>query len=96
MARVTWLPDALEDLKRLHAFIAVHSPAAASRAIDTLIDTVESLSDFPEKGRPWDSEMEFRELPVSYGARGYIIRYRFVSDQVFIVRIWHTLENRKA
>ena len=94
MLKVRWLPDALDDLKRLHAFIEPHSPGAASRAVDTLIDSAESLSEFPEKGRPWDLEMDFRELPVKYGARGYFIRYRFTSDEVFIVRVWHALEDR--
>jgi len=94
MAIVRWLPDALDDLKRLHAFIEQHSPIAASRAVDTLIDSAQSLTDFPEKGRPWELEMGFRELSVKYGARGYVIRYRLVDEVVFIVRVWHALEDR--
>ena len=38
--------------------------------------------------------MDFRELSVKYGARGYVIRYRPIDDEVFIVRVWHTLEDR--
>ena len=95
MINVRWLPDALEDLKRLHAFIEPLSPYAASRAVDTLIDAAESLAEFPEKGRPWDQEINFRELSVKYGSRGYVIRYRYLNDVVFIVRVWHTLENRQ-
>ena len=60
MATVKWLPEALDDLKRLHAFIEPHSPAAAKRAVDTLIEAADSLAEFPEKGRPWDLEMDFR------------------------------------
>ena len=94
MVIVRWLPDALVDLKRLHAFIEPHSPAAASRAIDALIESAETLGEFPEKGRPWDLEIDFRELSVKFGARGYVIRYRYVVNQVFIVRVWHALEDR--
>ena len=94
MAYVKWLPDALNDLKRLHAFIEQHSPAAASRALDTLIDSAESLAEFPEIGRPWELEIDFRELPVKYGALGYVIRYRLIGNEVFIVRVWHALEDR--
>lgn len=94
MATVRWLPEALDDLKRLHAFIEPHSPDAAKRAVNTLIDAAEKLAEFPEKGRPWDLEMDFRELSVRFGARGYVIRYRFVDDEAIIVRVWHSLEDR--
>ncbi len=94
MTSVEWLPGALEDLKRLHAFIEPHSPDAAVRAVDTIIDAAGSLSDFPEKGRPWDVETGDRELPVRFGARGYVIRYRHVDSRVIIVRVWHALEDR--
>ena len=94
MATVKWLPEALDDLKRLHAFIEPHSPAAARRAVDTLIEAADSLAEFPEKGRPWDLEIDFRELSVRFGACGYVIRYRYVDDVVVIVRAWHALEHR--
>ena len=94
MAALKWLPEALDDLERLHAVIEPHSPAAAARAIDTLIESAESLSDFPEKGRPWDPEMDFRELPVKFGAKGYVIRCRLFENQIIIVRVWHALEDR--
>lgn len=94
MATVKWLPEALDDLKRLHAFIEPHSPTAAKRAVDTLIEAADSLAEFPEKGRPWDLEIHFRELSVRFGARGYVIRYRYVDDVVVIVRAWHALEDR--
>jgi plasmid stabilization system protein ParE len=94
MSNLRWLPDALDDLKRLHAFIEPHSPQAAVRAVNTLIEAADFLLEFPEKGRPWDLEMDFRELPVRFGARGYVIRYRYYEDEVIIVRLWHALEDR--
>jgi toxin ParE1/3/4 len=94
MVPLKWLPDAQDDLRRLHAFIEPHSPDAAKRAIDTLIEATDILSEFPERGRPWGLDMNFRELPVQFGARGYVIRYRYVDDEVIIVRVWHALEDR--
>lgn len=82
-----WLPEALDDLKRLHAFNEPHSPSAASRAIDTLIEAAESLQKFPEKGRLWGLEMEFRKLPVRFSARVYEIRYWIADSEVIIVRV---------
>lgn len=94
MAAVRWLPEALDDLRRLHAFIAPHSRNAARRAVDTLVEAAGGLKEFPEKGRPWDLEPDFRVLPVRFGARGYVIRYRYIDNEVVIVRVWHAREDR--
>lgn len=94
MALVSWLPDALDDLRRLYKFIEPHSPDAAKRAVAILIEAAGSLAEFPDKRRPWDLEMDFRELPVRFGARGYVIRYRHLGNEVIIVRVWHSLERR--
>ncbi|QFT29401.1 Toxin RelE3 [Labrenzia sp. THAF82] len=94
MANVHWVPDALKDLKRLHAFIERHSPSAAVRAVDTLIEAAGSLDRFLDKGRPWDVEDEIRELPVRFGSSGYIVRYRISEKQVIILRVRHALEDR--
>ena len=94
MIRVRWLPGALDDLKRLQAFIEPHSPVAAARAVAALVEAAGTLSDFPERGRPWDPEMAYRELVVPFGARGYVIRYRLFEDQAIVVRVWHALEER--
>lgn len=95
---LVWLPDALADLERLYAFIEPHSAEAAGRAINTLIEAAQSLEQFPEKGRPWELEWEtedgFRELPVWFGAKDYVIRYRLHQDKIIIVRVWHGLEER--
>ena len=94
MAVLKWLPAAQDDLARLHAFIEPHSSKAAVRAIRTIVNAAKSLEEFPEKGKPWVAELDFRELVVNFGARGYIIRYRLFADEIIIVRVWHSLEDR--
>jgi plasmid stabilization system protein ParE len=94
MLSLHWLPDALEELKRLHRFIKPHSEDAAVRAVGALVAAAKSLEEFPEKGRPWEVDGDYRELPVRFGAKGYVIRYRLVEDQIVIVRVWHGLEER--
>jgi plasmid stabilization system protein ParE len=81
MTEIVWLPESLDDLQRLHGFIAEHNATAAAQAVSTLLDAVESLRDFPEKGRPWDAEPDFRSLSVRFGARGYVVRYRLFEEQ---------------
>ena len=94
MRVLRWLPEALEDLKRLHAFVEAYSPRAATRAIHTVVASAERLLEFPEMGRPWAAESSFRELLVKFGTRGYVIRYRLLEDQVVVARVWHALEQR--
>lgn len=94
MNAVIWLPDARDDLERLHAFIRPHSRTAAQRAITAVIDAVEQLCEFPEMGRPFDYDLDYREWPVRFGAKNYVIRYRLLEAAIVIVRVWHGLEDR--
>ena len=94
MASIQWLPDARDDLARLYAFILPHSSEAAQRAIETILKAVDSLVQFPQSGRPWEPDIKFREKPVQFGAKAYVIRYRLFEDKIIIVRVWHGLEDR--
>lgn len=94
MDKLVWLPEAQDDLRRLYEFIKPHSPDAAARAVNTLVSSAETLQDFPQKGRPWQPDPKFRELSVSFGAGGYIVRYREHESLIVIVRVWHAREVR--
>lgn len=50
--QVEWTEAALADLEDIHSFIALDSPENARTFISTLIDIGDSLSDFPQRGRP--------------------------------------------
>ena len=94
MVALKWLPEAQDDLRRLYEFISPHSSQAASRAIDVILAGVDKLQDFPETGYLWEPDTDYRELPLRFGAKGYVVRYRLLENQIIIVRIWHSLENR--
>ena len=94
MAPIEWLPDAKADLQRLYDFIRPHNPQAAARAVEAIILGVDQLAEFPEAGRPWEPDLDFRELIVPFGARAYVVRYRLFGERVIIVRVWHGLEDR--
>lgn len=86
---------ALADLDRLQAFLADKNDKAAKRAKGKLIDAIDSLSTFPERGRPL-ADGSFRELMVPFGKSSYVIRYvyRAALETVTITRVWHGLERR--
>jgi len=88
-------PEAAADLKRLRAFLADKNPTAAQRAAGALINAIQSLDTFPDRGRPTTIE-GVRELIVPFGNSAYVLRYAHLPDveEVIVLRIWHGREQR--
>jgi toxin ParE1/3/4 len=93
--RIALSPEAIADLERLREFLVEKDARAAARASTTLAEAIDSLLQFPERGRisPLPSH---RELVVPFGRSAYVVRYmvRAESEIVSIVRIWHGREER--
>jgi toxin ParE1/3/4 len=83
---------ALEDLERLHEFVAENNPAAAKRIRDQLLASFQTLLEQPKGGKP------VKSLPVRQWVTGdYVIRYVLDGEQnLIIVRIWHGREERPS
>lgn len=87
---------ALADLERLREFLVEKDAGAAERATATLIEAIDSLVIFLERGRP-SVLRGLRELVVPFGQSSYVVRYAFRSsiDVVYVYRIWHGREQRE-
>ena len=95
MAEVKWLPEAVEDVGRLHAFLLDKDQQAAARAAQCILDGTRQLEKFPKIGRPMDDESGRRELFVAFGAGAYVLRYRLdPGEAVVVIRVWHSREIR--
>jgi len=96
MAQIKWLSEAVTDLHRLHSFLKEHDQKVADNAAGRILDGINLLKATPRLGRPMSNDdVERRELFMSFGAGSYVIRYRFENnDNVVIIRIWHSKENR--
>jgi plasmid stabilization system protein ParE len=92
--RIFWLPEALADLERVYDFLIEKDPAAAERAVRTIESGADRLAEFPEIGRPMGDDTGRRELFVPLGAGAYVLRYRLYHDTVFVIRVWHSREER--
>lgn len=90
--KLIWTVAVIGDIIRLREFIEPHNKESANRAADTLKKAAAILLDYPLIGKPTENENE-RELPISFGKRGYVIRYKIHNNIVAILRIWHSLEN---
>lgn len=88
MAEVTWLNEALDQLDQIAAHIRIFNPVSADRISSDLLSLGESLSEFPNRGRP--AKHGLRELTT---VPPYILRYEIVDGAVFIVAVFHGARN---
>jgi plasmid stabilization system protein ParE len=92
VAQVVYSRNAIANLERLHGFLATKNPDAARRAIDTILERLRALEQFPRLG-PVDPERpEVRQLFMPFGAAGYVARYRIVEDTVVVLAVRHMRE----
>ena len=92
--KLVYTDEAVEDLKRLREFIAVHSPSAAGRKAKELVSKIELLPGFPRMGTP----VEMAPVPDSirdmvFGK--YVVRYSVHVSAIIILRVWHELEGER-
>ena len=90
---VQWTDAAADGLERAYLFLAEKSEEAAIAAIKAMREKALLLEHFPNAGRPaGDLEPEHRELPVPFGASGYLLLYRVENSFVYILAVRHQKE----
>lgn len=88
MARVVvWSPEAVEDVEVIATYIQRDSSWYAKAVVSKIVDTVESIPEFPELGRavPEVGDVEIRERFV----HRYRVIYRLDASRVLIVAVIH-------
>ncbi len=89
---VKWTTKALSDLARLYDFLASVDKRAAARTVQALAASPARLMDHPRVGEKLE-EFEPREVRrVIVGH--YEIRYEIRESTIYILRAWHTREER--
>jgi plasmid stabilization system protein ParE len=90
--KLKWSNQAVADVARLHDFLAKMNPTAAARAAQTLTLAPRQLLDRPQIGRQLEQYLprEVRRIIVG----NYEMRYELAESTVFILRVWHTREER--
>ncbi len=87
-----WTRSAYADLQRIHEFLEPVDPAAAARAVQAVVARVRRIPRQPRLGErlPGFGEREVRRVLV----RKYEIRYEVAGSDLYVLRIFHTRENR--
>ena len=94
MSQIVWTQAAIADLNRHYDFIKLNDSDAATRAVQAIASSAESLQENPRRGAIVDEVAGLRKLIVSFGKYGYIIHYAILENDVIILRVYHGRENR--
>lgn len=91
--KIRWTGKASSDLVRLHEHLRPVAPEAAARVVQLLARAPERLLDFPRLGEKLESfePREVRRIVVG----NYELRYEIAGSTIFILRLWHSRENRR-
>ena len=91
--RITYSPEAVEELKALREFVQVKNPPAAGRIAKLILTGINQLHTFPYLGTPVEQAPDpevIRDLIIS----NYLARYLVTETQITVLRIWHQKERR--
>ena len=81
--RIIWSPNSIKQLEIIGDYIAIDSPLNARKFIDKLIDSVESLKQFPLSGSNVPESPNLKQVLV----QGYRIVYRPRDLSVEIIAV---------
>lgn len=89
---VKWTSKAQSDLARLYEFLALVNKPAAIRAVQALTSTPTTLLTNPRIGEKLE-EFEPREIRRILVGK-YELRYEIQESTIYLLRLWHTREDR--
>jgi addiction module RelE/StbE family toxin len=93
--KVVFDPRAVEDLERIHDFIAADSPVNADAVVDRILSSIDKLGEFPSMARVGQvegtREWVIPRLP-------YIAVYKVDADRriLTILAVFHGAQDRDA
>lgn len=88
-----WTSKALSDLARLYDFLAAVNQPAAARTVQQLTAAPTVLLSNPRVGERLEefAPRDVRRILVGH----YEIRYEIADATIYLLRLWHTREDRQ-
>ncbi len=90
--KIEWTSKALSDLVRLYDFLAPANMNSAARVVQALVKGTKRLLVHPRIGEQLE-EFKPREVHRIIIDR-YEIRYEIKNSNIYLLRLWHTREER--
>ena len=90
--KISWTNKALSDLTRLYEFLAAVNKPAAVHIVQSLVSAPKLLLTNPRIGERHEEfdPREVRKLLIQH----YEMRYEIQESTIYILRLWHTRENK--
>jgi len=90
--KLKWTSKALSDLVWLYEFLVPVNKPAAARTVQALTAAARRILEQPRIGERLDEfePREVRRILVGH----YEIRYEIQASTLYVLRLWHTRENR--
>ncbi|RQO61361.1 type II toxin-antitoxin system RelE/ParE family toxin [Pseudomonas sp. KBW05] len=87
-----WTSKALSDIARLYEFLAVVNQPAAARTVQQLTSAPTTLLVNPRIGERLEEfePRDVRRIQIGH----YEMRYEIVDSTVYLLRLWHSREDR--
>lgn len=87
-----WTIKALSDITRLYDFLASANQPADARTVQQLTAAPITLLTNPRIGERLEEFLprDVRRIQIGH----YEMRYEIVSSTIYLLRLWHTRENR--
>jgi len=90
--KVQWTNKALSDIERVYEFLVPVNKPAAIKVVRSLTSGVTRLGEHPRLGESL-SQFDPRDVRRLQVGR-YEVRYEIQGSAIFILRVWHTREDR--
>lgn len=90
--QLIWTSKALSDLTRLYEFLSLANESVAKRTAQALTEAPTNLLANPRIGGRLE-EFEPREVRRILVGR-YEMRYEIQGSSIYVLRLWHTREDR--
>lgn len=89
---IKWTRSAILDFNRLYEFLASVNRVAAARVVQSLTQAPDKIIHQPRIGERLEQfeHREVRKLLIG----DYELRYELRNDCFYVLRIWHTKEER--
>ena len=97
-ASISISPRAVADIQthRMYILQRFCDPVAADRIANAIFSAIEGLGQFPSSGHPVNSRWRALRLYRHVQVERYAVFYRYDvnANEVFVVRVLHTLQNQ--
>jgi plasmid stabilization system protein ParE len=89
---IKWTTSAERDIVKVYDFLARSNPKVAVITIKLMIEGIEKIDAFPQLGIKLDDfkPREVRRIIIG----DYEIRYELTKNTIFVLRLWHSREDR--